>query len=217
MKKAFFIFFLSALCLAMAGIFLWNQRASLAASLISRHLNVPVTMQTLDLTKTQASISFLTIGNPPRFSSPSAFTARSILIDSTWKQLRANPLLIDSIVMDDLSITVENRKKGHTNWNQILSDQSAAPSKRHYLIKTLILRNLTVQVVTDGQAKTYPALARMEFHDISDKTGFPVNEIEKAIFEQVMQDIYKKYGLDQIFQQLPYGNIPKGIFENFFK
>ena len=123
--------------------------------------------------------------------------------------------------MDDLFINLENQKNGETNWNQILSHRSSKPSpNRHYLIKTLIMRNLNVQVTqAGGQVKLYPALARLEFHNISDQTGFPISEIEKAIFNQMMQELYQKLDLKKMIKPLiPGGDyIPSGILPNLFK
>ena len=178
-----------------------------------------MSIESLELRKQSATISDLKIGNPPRFQTPNAFTARSIDITTTFNQLRANPLVIDEIVMDDLNIYLESLKNNDTNWNQILAHHHDGVSKRHYLIKTLILRNLTVQVTqANGQVKNYPALARMEFHNISDETGFPVNEIEKAILNQIMKDLFKQLDLGKIIPLIPGGQIvPTGLLPSLFK
>ena len=47
----------------------------------------------------------------------------------------------------------------------------------------------------------------MEFHNISSESGFPIAEIEKAIFKLVMQDIFKQFDL---LQKLPLQNVPGG-------
>jgi hypothetical protein len=221
MKKALFASLLLLLGIGLAAIFSWNQRAALAAGYLHRRLGVPVTIESLDLTRQSATIGRLAIGNPSRFLSPASFTARSIDITSTLDQLRSNPLLIDEIVMDDLFVNVENQKNGDTNWTQILAHHAdRSKPDRHYLIKTLILRNLNVQVTqANGETKSYPAIAKMEFHNISDETGFPVDEIEKAIFNQMMQDLYKKLDLEKMIQPLIPGGkyIPKGVLPNLFK
>ena len=222
MKKTLLILAGLIAILAIAALLAWNSKASVAAGMLHRHLGVPVTIQSLDLTRHSGTISNLSIGNPPRYRSPTSFTARSIDITTTLEQLRANPLVIDEIVMDDLFINVENQQNGDTNWNEILAHGSKkkTATDRHYLIKTLIMRNLNVQVTqAGGQVKQYPALARMEFHNISDQTGFPVSEIEKAIFNQMMQDLYKKLDLEKMIKPLiPGGNyIPSGILPNLFK
>ena len=213
--KRFLIILLSLILItSVAVIIMWNQRASIAAGFIHRHLGVPVTIESLELTNQNATITELTIGNPSRFQSPSAFKAGSIEIVSTFDQIRANPLVIDEIVMNDLYIYVDNLKNGSTNWDQILAHHDERPSDRHYIIKTLILRNLNVTVIQpDGQTKQYPALARMEFHNISDKTGFPVDEIEKAIFNEMMKNLFQQFNIQKIIQPLiPGGQLIPNLF-----
>ena len=68
----------------------------------------------------------------------------------------------------------------------------------------------------NGQVKRYPTIPSMEFHNISDETGFPVSEIEKAIFNQVLKNLYQQLDLQNTLKQLiPGGNyIPKIPFFN---
>ena len=220
-KKLLFSLVLLITILAIIALLAWNAKASVAASILHRHLGTPVTIESLDLTRQSATIANLSIGNPPHYQSSTSFTARTIDITTTLDQLRANPLLIDEIVMDDLFINVETQKNGETNWNEILSHRQTKPSTgRHYLIKTLIMRNLNVSVTSaGGETKRYPALARLEFHNISDETGFPVSEIEKAIFNQMMQNLYKQLDLEKMLKPIIPGGqfIPGGILPNLFK
>jgi uncharacterized protein involved in outer membrane biogenesis len=210
MRKFFWFLFFLVVSLIVGGTLVWVNRASLAAQILHRKLGVPVSVGSLDLTRTSATVQNLVIGNPPRYKQPNACTARTIDITSSWSHIRGNPLVIDEIEMNDLVITLEySKKKNVTNWDEILK-HNQKPSSRHYLIRTLILRTLTVQVVTaNGAIKRYPTLDRLEFHNISDETGFPVSEIEKAIFNRVMQDLFQRFNLQKIFEQLvPSGGVP---------
>ena len=63
----------------------------------------------------------------------------------------------------------------------------------------------------DGSFKRYPTIPRMEFHNISSETGFPISEIEKAIFDLVMKDLFRKLQLDQLLRTIdPLKNLPGG-------
>ena len=201
----FLILLISALALAC-----WWGRATVAAYLIQRNLGAPVSIESLELTPTNASFSRLWIGNPSGFKDPTAFTAGSIEVDATYTQIMGDPLTIDRILMSDLNIYLENGKNGDTNWSKILEHSgSKSSSNKHYLIKTLTLKNLTVQVIQpNGQIKRYPTIASMEFYNISDQTGFPINEIEKAIFNQVLKNLYQQLDLQNTLKQI----IPKGTY-----
>jgi len=207
--KRILIGLLTLLLLAVvAASVLWLNRASLFAEYLSRHLHVPVTLQSLTLSKTEADLTQLWIGNPKRSQTSTAFSAEQIAILSTVDQVLANPLVIDEIDISNIFVGIEYYPDGHTNWGMILgSDKPEAKPGRDYLIRTLVLTNLTIVVTqANGQRKQYPTLARMEFHNISSDTGFPISEIEKAIFNQMMKDLLKQLNLQDLFKQIP---VPK--------
>lgn len=200
MRKIFWIFAILILGITAAAAYVWIARADLAARFLSKGMNVPVTIQSLDLSTNEATINNLWIGNPPKSKTDTAFSSRTIQIEASLKELRGDPLTIKLIELKNIAVGIEKYSKDSSdnNWAHILSD--GHPSKkqdRNYLIETLILKNLTVSVTdADGKTKQYPTIARMEFHNISNETGFPVSEIEKAIFKLVMKELFKQYAVD---------------------
>ena len=77
-----------------------------------------------------------------------------------------------------------------------------------YLIKKLILTHLTVELVqANGKVQRFPTIQRMEFHNISSETGFPIDEIEKAIFKMMMQELMQKFNLDDLLN--PFKAVPE--------
>lgn len=215
MKRVILIIVAVLLSLTLLAWVGWTRKTSIATYVLKKHLGVPVSLQSLELTRRGATLSNVIVRNPRGYKSSSAFEAQVIEIDTTWKQIRSNPLTIDRIEMNNLLITIEESGSGKTNWNQILGNSPPKSSgSRHWLIKYLVLNNLTVQVVqSDGRVKQYPTLQRMEFHNLSDKTGFPVAAIEKAIFNEVMKNILRNFNLQDLFnpvmpQGLPLPSLP---------
>ena len=196
------------------GAFAWVSRASVAAQLLARQLGVPVTIHSLEVYSQGADISRLWIGNPPDSHTSTSFSAESFQVRTTLPQLMADPLVIDEIVVSDIFIELEyyDSSKKKSNWATILGEPSkrAATPSRDYLIRTLRLEKMNIEVThANGSKQTY-TLPRMEFHNISSETGFPIGEIEKAIFQQVLQNLIQQFHLDQLFNSgvIP---IPKGI------
>lgn len=217
MYKAIFIPLGIVFCLLIGGWIAWECKAAIAAKFISKHLHVPSRIETLDLTKTAMDISNLWIGTPFRSRTKTSFSAESIEADANFMHVFADPLIIDRIEISNIYVGIEYYENGQTNWSYMLGNTSEekGPAKgRNYLIRTLVLENLTVEVTqANGQKKRYPTIGRMEFHNLSNETGFPVNEIEKAIFNQMMKNIFDQFNL---FKQLP-TNSPLKYLPNFFK
>ena len=211
MRKFFLVFVLLIAGILIASWVVWMNKANIAAHFLSRHLRVPATIRTLDIGKAEAEITRLWIGNPPRSKTSTSFSAETIAIRSNLDQVMADPLLIDEIDIANIFVGIEYYESNETNWHYILGGPSKAAKKksRDYLIRTLILENLTAEVTqADGKIKRYPTIQRMEFHNISSETGFPIEEIEKAIFNLMMQDLFKKLNFDELLKQFPFQNRP---------
>ena len=207
-KKILLILLALLIILSIIGAVAWTRRASIAAEFIHRSTGVPASIGTLDLSSSGAQIENFKLGNPPGFRSSNSFKAETISIATTWKELTADPLTINQINMDNLTITVESKKDGTTNWDQITAPKHKTTEKsRHYLIKVLVMNNLTVQAVKpDGTKKVYPPIPQLVFYNISDETGFPVEEIEKAIFNLMMQNLFQQLDLkNQLLPLIPGG------------
>lgn len=221
--KKFFIFILIVICIAITAIFIgWNYKTSLFAHFLSKQLNhVPVELSNLKLTKTEAKIFDLHIGTPKKSKTTTSLDTRLITVNATLQNLRANPLTVQEISMNDIFIGIEyyNLSGSNNNWVQILAkkktEEKKATSKK-YLIKKLTLRNLTVQV-TDFQGKVtrYPTLDKLEFYDISDETGFPIDDIEKAILNAVLRAAFQKLGLDFLMESISPSKWVPGIIPFF--
>jgi hypothetical protein len=106
---------------------------------------------------------------------------------------------------------IEMYKNGN-NWQTIMSTNNRDPNKkgRPYLIKRLNLTNLTVVLMdANGKAKTYGPID-ISFKNISDKSGFPLHDIEKAIMQKIINEIIKQFNIPDIIKSLdPSGLAPQ--------
>lgn len=202
------------LILCGASWLVWEKRTSIAAHFLSKHLGVPVDIQNLDVTKTKIDIQDLWIGTPSDSRTATSFSAKTIDISTNTTKILQNPLIIDQITIANIFVGLEYSQDGTTNWTHMLGDADSSKAKgRDSLIRTLILENLTVEAVQEnGRKKRYPTIRRMQFHNISNETGIPIGEIEKAIFRLMMKDLMDKLNL---FQQ-PL-DLPRELLPNLFK
>jgi hypothetical protein len=201
MKKVLIFLFLFLTVVVVALLILWNQRSALVSRFLSSQLNVPVSIQQIDIAKNHADIIKLHIGNPPKSQTKTAFQSDLISISASLKGLRGDPLIIEEIHIQNILLGLEsyNVSGTETNWTEILRPKirKEKPAKRGWLVKKLTLNNLTVeQTKMDGKTTRYPTLQKLEFENISDETGFPIEEIEKAIFNTVLRSVFQNLGID---------------------
>jgi len=206
MRKFSLFLALGLLCLAIAVGITWTNRENILAHFMSRQLHVPVAIRSLDIGKTSAEISRMWVGNFPMSQTTTSFAAETLRLDTSLAKIFGNPVMIESIDIENIFVGIEfyDAKGDDSNWARILRENGhRKKNPRDYLIRTVILRNLTVELTrSDGTVKRYPTIKQMEFHNISGEMGFPIEEIEKAIFELMMQDIFKKLQLDQLFKTI---------------
>lgn len=192
------------LCIA-ALFFAWTMTTQIVAHMIGKQLHVSASIESFNFSSTRASIQGLQIGTPPKSRTKTSFAAQNVTVDSTFSQITGNPLIIDEIDLNTIFVGVEfyDGSGKDNNWSRMLAQEETKHSQKGYLIRTLILTNLTVQVTkADGSTKRYPTIARMEFHNISSETGLPLDQIEKAIFQLVLKELFQKLDLNQILDTI---------------
>lgn len=191
----------------------WTFRANIIAYSISRSLNyAPVSIEQVAYKNASFTIKDLIISNLNSYPKTTAFSAAETTIYTSLKDLIKKKVTIESIDVEDIYIHIDVYQDGSNNWSLLLADKKGAEkSSTPYLIEELTLRNLAVSV-TDASGKTihYPVIKEMVFYNISDETGFPIHEVEKAIFQLVLRKLFQDFGIKTIEDVLK-NVIPKGI------
>lgn len=192
----------------------WISKTSIAARILSNEFGVPVTIETMVFNKGKLLTQKLNISNPKDSKTPTALSVENITVETTASQLFGKPLTIDLIELKTIMLGVElyGNDNSRNNWGKILSTNGKKSSKkgRPYLIKRLRLKDLTVVLTdADGQTKTFGPID-FRFNNISDQSGFPLHDIEKAIMQQIIKEIILKYHIPNIIKELdPTGIAPQ--------
>lgn len=215
MKKFIFILLGIIIILVVLLFVGWNFRTALISHHISKALKVSVSIGNLDYSKNHLIIGNLWIGNPPQSKTSTAFSSRQIDIYSTWKDIRGEVMTINDLEISDIALNVEyyNKSGDVNNWSVIMdSGSSEKKSSRPYLIKTLVLNNLTVTVTdANGKATTYPMIKQLVIHNIYDETGFPIDQIEKAIFNLMLKQALQQLSLPNLIKTVVPQLLPKKL------
>jgi len=214
MKKFFIPFFSFIIILAIIGFVIWFNIPNIVAHLLSKEFNVPVSIQNVTITKKHLKVDDLNIGTPKGSKTTSSFFSKKIDVSSTLSQVRAKTLTIDSFTLSNNVIGVEfyNSSGSNNNWTTLMNtpSKSKKETKRKYLIKKLTLYNITVVLTKEnGQKQTFPTIDKLEFYNISDETGFPIDEIEKAIAQAILKSVFEKFKIMHLLKNVPGVNIIK--------
>jgi len=216
MKKFFIPFFSFIIIIVIIGFVIWFNFPNIVAHMLSKEFRVPVSIQNVTITKKHLKVDDLNIGTPKGSKTDSSFFSKKIDIRSSLSKIRSKTLTIDSFTLSNNIIGIEfyNSSGSDNNWTTILntSSKSKIETKRKYLIKKLTLYNITVILTkADGQKQSFPTIDKLEFYNITDETGFPIDEIEKAIAQAVLKSVLEKFRLLHLLEKVPGVNIIKKV------
>jgi len=205
MKKFCISFVAFVLILIIIATILWFNIPAFVAKFLSKEFKVSVSVGNINVTRNHLNINDLDIGTPEGSKTKSSFFSKEINFNTDLLKLKKETLVIDSIIMNNNIIGIEfyNSSGSDNNWGRILSSPtiSKKPSKKKYLIKTLVLYNVTVVLTyQNGKKQTLPTIEKLEFQDISNETGFPIGEMEKAISQAVLKEALGKFNLLRLLQ-----------------
>ncbi|NGX55962.1 MAG: hypothetical protein K1060chlam5_00196 [Candidatus Anoxychlamydiales bacterium] len=206
MKKLIVIFSSFVALIFIIAIILWFNMPSFVSSYLTREFGVETSVSNVKLNSQNLNIFDLNMSNPKGSKSSTAFQCKKINFNSTFKNIRSKTLTINSISLNDIVIGVEfyNRMGSDNNWSRIMQTKGKiTESKRKYLIKTLSLNNIAIVLVkADGTRQNLPTIDKLEFHNITDESGFPIDEIEKAIAHIILRSIFQKYNLLELLKSI---------------
>jgi len=185
-----------------AIVFFWLVKAPIMSWYLTKKMGVPVSISSISIWPSQTKIHDFKIRNPRGFKLKDALRAKTTTIDYRLDKLRGNPSEIDQILIDDiyLSIILTSPLGKDNNWSAIAAGMPPDDTKidHEVIIHRLILSNLNVEI-QGGKLIKAPSskhIDRMEFKEVSSKTGFPTKELIKEIFQGAGIDQYIKDALD---------------------
>ena len=174
--------------------------------MLTQDFKVPITIENIYHNKKRITATNINVKNLRESISKKALQIQKTEIDAGIKEFFENPLTIDNINFQDITINVEyyNRSGTENNWADIIAVKTNISKKpKSYLIKKIVFTNLQLSVYkTDGSVKNYPIIATLEINNISSDSGFPIDQLEKAIFNAVLKNIFSRFGLTNLLDTI---------------
>lgn len=220
--KKLLIILLSLIVIATGiGYLAWSNSTHILSFILSKKIQVPVTVESLDFEKDFFSILQLQVSNPKGARLPTALKVETIDVKAPYKNYIENPIVIEEIHLDNLYLNIQIYDKDQTtgNWHTLLAniqeDHSHLLSiEREALIKKLLLTNIRIDLIlSDGKLHELSPIKKIEFDNVTTEKGIPIQEISEIIVQKMMHSIFLQKGLKTIIEAPV--NIIKGIFPFF--
>ncbi len=182
--------------------------AQILSNNLSEKFQVPVKVEQVDFKPASISIQNLTVSNPPKAKEPTAFKARQIDITAPYRAYLKDPILIDTVLIQDVYVDVEiyDQSKTKGNWQTLLANLKRDRTKFFVLektsvIKNLILTNIHIQIIMpDGKKHVVPLIKRLEFKDVSSEKGIPIDEITEIVMQKLMGNLFLQKSIQTIIE-----------------
>jgi hypothetical protein len=212
MKKIFVVFILIFFIIVLA---LWLFKAPAMSMYLSKKLKMPISVEGVELSKSQLKLKNLKIRNPSVFKRGAAYICSEVLISYSLNSLKNEPLVIDKIDLNDsyLYIDCKNALCNSNNWTQIMKDVSDKelknPDGKEVIVSKLSMNRLNVEIKGFGfipGIKKNVNIEHIDFGGVTSKDGFRT--------QQLIVEIFKEAG---IFEYIKSIVDPRKIFDNYFK
>ncbi len=194
----------------------WNL-PRLVSFMLSKNFGFRVSLEELNFYKQGLEINDLKIFNLKPSNYDPAVSCASINVAASLRQLIQKTLTIDEISLDQINLNIQfyDAAKEQSNFNDIINTETPASHKKEnkpYLIKKLLLKNLYVKLIFSNGKEKDVYIEKLEFNNISEKSGFPVAQLEKAILHAVLKSIFKRFNIKNILKPLePQNLIPNTV------
>lgn len=201
-KRHTFIGILIIIILAIVVV--WVLKAPILSSYLSSKLKVPISISSMDVSKSRMKIRNFSIKNPWGYNSKYAFYTQSIDAKYDWLKLMDSPSQIELIQINHayLNIDCSNMLCTKNNWSKIVDKMQKKKTKtsdKEVIVRRLELNDLTVTIHgmgLDSNSSTTSHFNSFVFTDVSSKTGFPTDELIYEIFKSAgikkyIEDILK--------------------------
>jgi len=190
--KKFSPWFIALFVIILLVVVVWIIKTPIIASYLSSKLKTDVSMSNIAISTKKIEIKNFRIKNPRGSKSRYAFVAKKIDVNYKFSELMSSPSIVDSILVEDINLDIEcsNPLCTKNNWTNIVDNINAkekkSVSKKEVILKTLSFKDMDVAITGLGldfnkTKKTH--VASIEFNNISNKTGFPTQELIAAIFK----------------------------------
>ena len=220
MKKTLIIT-TSIIAVLFFGVFLIYQNLPQVASfLLSRDFGFPIKIKELHISKTGLKIQDLQVFNLKPSPYDPALSCKTIKVATTLKKLRQKRLTIDEILLNQIGLNIQfyDSAKEKSNFNEIIGAKTPTPEPKEqkpYLIKRLVLNDLKVKLIFANGKIQDATIDQLVFTNISEKSGFPIEQLEKAILHAIIRSIFEKYGIKNILRTLePQNLLPNLVPQN---
>ena len=179
--------------------FLWLVKVPILSYCLTENLRVPVFLEWVSIWPSKTVIRDFRIDNPKNFSSPAALESKKTEIDYQWRSLFADPLTIQEISLDGVTLFIEfsNIDGSKNNWTAIGDHMPKRTTTRSIFVDKLLLTDLTIQIQS-LEGTTSRHIDRLEINDINSARGFPTEQMIHEIFGGADLDDYIKDVFDPI-------------------
>lgn len=205
----FLVVIVAAIVLAIIG---WSRVPDLLANHLSNKLQVPVSVESMDLSPSSISVHHLEIGNPRGYSLPKAFSAKEIIVRAPLQQYLYSFITIDEVVVNDIYLGLEfdSAASGQGNWTKLMTNYKNNAKLEHVdkgseqiLIKRLVLNNIQSDLLfkkEGGNVRRLPLIRQIVLTNISTVGDFPMDQLTSSILGQMLKEVFIQQNLNNQLQ-----------------
>lgn len=154
------------------------------------------------------SILALQVPNPANYKAPNALTLGEITLDINIESLKSSPIIIDAIIIKDVSAVAEMTSEGKANLKELLDtitkntasgenppkETTADKQEPIIAVSKVVLENtnLTVDLSALGNQAHSVSLPNINLTNIGGEEGLPASQLGAEITKQALSKVWQE-------------------------
>jgi len=229
MRRVLIFVFSIIIILFIIFAVLFTLRAKLLSTILSKQLNTPVNITSVDFSHNKIEVYGLKILTPNDAVFKEAFSMEYLRIQAGIFDLLGKTRHIKEIFVSNTKVNLNlyNKTGTKSNWSEIIDnmgeesqDAASKPTEQEskFIIDDLNVQNAQLNLKRVDQNITQFPQISIRMQNLGSRDPLSLTELIKLIIAAVVREITLKYGLQQLFDQV-LKNLPekglKGLKETF--
>jgi hypothetical protein len=213
-KSLFLKTLLPLFMVAIMGFYIiWDRIPDKIAKTLTQSLQTPVFVGNATISPSKLGLQKIVVNSPKSSSLSKAFSCDTFSVHAWLGNYLKKNIEIDLIELDTvyLGLEFDSVKDATGNWTRLMSNLAQASynnkssSSKTVLIKKLVIRNISCQVVyNDRKDKVInlKPIAILEFENISSDGGFPVEQLSNSVLGKMLKEVFVRENLNDMLNKL---------------
>lgn len=208
MRRSINITILVVLGLVLVAMALWDRRAYFISGYLSKTVDMSLSMEQLDISRSGFVAKEVKIYNPPGSSLETAFSTPEVAVTMASGMVFQSNVVVRSVVIKDAVIGIEigSEDNSDNNWKDIIERPvSNEKTGKTYHVDSVVFENVRARIMRRGQGGGIQEIFvtdRLVLKDLESSSTAGLRDILVKALATAVEEAARKGGLGDLIQTI---------------